>query len=94
VRQSPAGVFFHAAGRINTAEAETQSVEFTEEEGEIAGDMAGSREWSKIENMIISLLERFPRGRRVIAAWLRNEADEVVSEDSMYAHVEPRDTGE
>ena len=64
-------------------EAATQRAEFTDEEREIGGDIAESLEWDRLECAIIDLLEEFPRGRRVIADWLRSETN----------HVEPKDPG-
>lgn len=74
-------------------EPAAQRVEFTDEERKIRGDMAtddeATRAWSKLEEAIIDLLEQFPGGRRVIADWLRDEADEVESDDKggKYAHL-------
>jgi len=50
-------------------------VEFTD------GHIAESSEWDRLECAIVDLLEKFPRGRRVIADWLRNEAGEVEAKD-------------
>jgi hypothetical protein len=75
---------------MTMTEAAAQRVEFTAEEHKIADDIVVSDDWLELENRIIDLLIEFPGGRRVIADWLRDEADAVESTDESGKYAHPR----